>query len=424
MVLGRAAAIGASLALQMLGAHWVKPEGPARGWIAPIRITTRAHVLGGTQLLYDSQTGDVHVFWCDNLSGTTAIAYRRWIAESQMWTPTQNLSSSPWSSLSPSACLEADGTMHLVWCQIYAASEGAPADGTDILYRRYERGYWSEAQVIHHDPFYLTGGYQLVLLKAQDRLYAFASHGLASSYMYQQDGMWTDMAPWDYRISVYTGAVEGDTIHLAGFGLNSSQWMYDRYFVDAYYTRFDGQNFSEPVNISSVDGVAQDVALAIDGSGQVHLVWTDTGSPFSSESQGSALYERVWAGGEWGPNLPISTPNPNQAVRDVELVSDEAGGLHLAWSEGLLEQMRAIAVNLHYAHNDGRGWGSEEVILPSETSRENLALDATASEVYLTWMEGETPPEQALYFSTTDPSVYDTPLYPVYLPWATRPEGL
>lgn len=388
-------------------------------WIEPINLSGNNGRSTFPQVARDPASGDIHVVWNDDSPGNPEIYYRRWKNAAQTWTPPINLSASPWRDEAPDFWISSDGKANLVWTRRYAASEGAASDGTDILHRVWDGTSWSIEEVIFHNEYFLPSSYGLLLTEIRGELYLFIVFNRGFTYTHWDGTNWAPLAEWDYNLGIAFASIVADDegrLHAAGFGENSGTQPYDQYFHDAYYSAFDGNSWSPAVNLSSTDGAAQDASLAIDMDGNVHFVWSDIGSPCSSESAKSAVYERVLMGTTWNANAEIITPNDGQSIQDVEMVADENGWLHLAWAEGVMIQNGATNIDVYYQCNDGAGWSSEEVIYISPVDSMNVDLGVGNNNVYVVWEEGVSDAED-IFFSTTDPSIKATPIYKAFLPF-------
>jgi hypothetical protein len=389
-------------------------------WGFPINLSHTPGASRGPQVAVDG-AGNVHVVWSESVGGNLEVFHRRWQREPQVWTPPLSLSASPWPDWAPELWRAPDGKLHLAWCRGYTALGGATHDATEVLHRTWDGTAWSPAEVVYRNAeTYVPGGYGLAFAQdAAGGLYLFLSIGFAFTYTVNHGAGWEPLAAWNQSMGVTQAVTDGrGRLHLVGYGPNSSQTGYDQYFYDAYYIRYDGTSWTTAFNVTSTDGIAHDQALAIDAAGNVHVVWVDTGSPYSSESQGSAVYERVLGSAGWGANTEVTTPNKDQAVEDVALVQDELGQLHLAWTEGVFAPNTWEAINLtvRYRQNPGAGWLPETVVNPEGGGHSlNVDLAVGGGYAYAVWEEGPAL-GQEVFFSSTDPAIRPTPLFGWFVP--------
>jgi len=399
-------------------------------WAFPINLSRTPGASRWPRVAVDG-AGDVHVVWSESVGSNPSglspsgrsleVFHRRWRRDAQLWTPPLSLSASPWLDWAPELWRAPDGKLHLAWCRGYTALGGAPHDATEVLHRTWDGTAWSPAEVVYRNAeTFVPGGYGLTWAQdGQGRLYLFLSIGFAFTYTVNQGAGWEPLAAWNQSMGVTQAATDSlGRLHLVGYGPNSSQTGYDQYFYDAYYIHYDGTSWTTAFNVTGTDGIAHDQALALDAAGHVHVVWADTGSPYSSESQGSAVYERVLSGETWGANTPVTAPHKDQAVEDVALVRDEPGQLHLAWTEGvfLLPNWEAVNLTVRYRQNPGAGW-SPETVVNAEGGGHSLNVDLAVGGGYAhaVWEEGPAL-GQEVFFSSTDPAVRPTPLFGWILP--------
>jgi hypothetical protein len=398
----------------------VASSAASAAWGFPINLSRTPGASRGPRVAVDG-AGDVHVVWSESVGSNLEVFHRRWRRDAQVWTPPLSLSASPWPDWWPELWRAPDGKLHLAWCRGYTALGGAPHDATEVLHRTWDGTDWSPAEVVYRNgETFVPGGYGLTWAQdGQGRLYLFLSIGFAFTYTVNQGAGWESLAAWNQSLGVTQAATDSlGRLHLVGYGPNSSQTGYDQYFYDAYYIRYDGVSWTTPFNVTGTDGIAHDQALALDAAGHVHVVWADTGSPYSSESPGSAVYERVLSGESWGANTPVTTLNKDQAVEDVALVPDELGQLHLAWTEGVFAPNTWEAVNLtvRYRQNPGAGW-SPETVVNAEGGGHSLNVDLAVGGGYVhaVWEEGPAL-GQEVFCSSTDPAIRPTPLFGWFVP--------
>lgn len=384
-------------------------------WGQPIELSTPPGPAQYPQLVLDPTSGDQFCAWTDQgLGGWTEILGRRWERASGSWSPVENLSQSEWEDRSPLLFFDGRGWGLLIWTRRYAASQGAPADGTDLLWRSWDGSGWSEEGVLTHEDFALPGAYGLIPVETPDSILLFITYN--NSYrlteyragIWSERGIWSELSPWEYltfQDPVVNPALaqvvwdERGVLHAAAFGENSSQQGFDAYFRDAYYLTYDGLEWSKPLNLSATDGVASDLGMAFDREGRLHFLWSDPDSVFSSESAKSAIWERVYEDGSWSTdNTEVTVYNEAQAIADLDLTTDASGTLHLAWSEGLLVDFGHSELNMHYLAGDGATWGAEERVYSSTSNSRYPSLVVTADDgVALAWEERSPSGEHILY---------------------------
>jgi hypothetical protein len=403
----RLLAISLMLGLFLVGAVNSPVQGnePTDGW-SPAENLSRtelpAHSIHGT-LAQDPTTGDLFAVWTDDTpSDLGEIMGRRWDRASQSWLPNpslpaDNLSQSPGvTDQGPMIHFEGDGLGHLLWTRRWSA----PASATELMWRTWDGEAWSpEVMLLHTDSHY-PGNYGLIPVETPDALLLFVTFDTGYRTAEYQDGSWSEFSPWTYLDVKLAQILRDDSglMHAAAFGENSSQWEWDRWFLDAYYLAYDGAEWTEALNLSWTLGVAQDVDLALDGQGRLHFLWSDPNSVYSSESFKSAIWERVYDGSSWTINTEITPYEPDQAINGFSLATDLSGTLHLAWSEGVMVDNAHTDLDLYYQQGDGTTWGFQETIHLSMLDSRYPVLTVGDEGAALVWAAGPVT-DQDVYFS-------------------------
>ena len=365
-------------------------------------------------VVVDPATGDAFVAWTDDgVALYEEVMGRRWDHASQMWLAVENLSqSAEWArDGGPTFVFDSQGHGLLIWTRTYSASQGAPASGHDVLWRAWDGAAWSPEQVLMHGVAALPGSpgvFGLIPVQMPDAILLFITWGTSYRTAEYQDGAWSELSPWGYVNLISLAQVIADdagNLYAAGYGPNSNQSGLNYWFDDAYYltSEGDGATWSEPVNLSYTRGVATGIGLAFDGQGRLHFVWSDPDSPYSDESLTSAIWERVYDGVSWTPNVEVTAYNDAQAINGFSLTPgvDVTGTLHLAWSEGLMDGGTHVDLDIYYQSGDGMNWGSEQKVYTSTADSRYPALAVGSDGEFLTWQEvfwaGGTLPDSEVY---------------------------
>jgi hypothetical protein len=280
----------------------------------------------------------------------------------------------------------------LLWTRTYAASQGAPSDGYDLLWRKWDGSAWSPEAALLHGDSYLPGSpgtFGLIPVVMPDSILLFITWSTGYRTMEYSEGTWSALSPWIY-LDVSLADIITDNagiLHAAAYGENSNQTGYNRWFHDAYYLTYDGVQWSAPLNLSFTDGVANNVGLAFDGQGHLHFLWSDPDSVYSDESLKSAMWERVYREGAWTPNSEVTKYQEDQAINGFSLTADAGGTLHLAWSEGVMVDNAHSDLQIRYQTGSGKTWGPEQDVLASAAASRYPLVAMGDKQAYIVWQE-------------------------------------
>ncbi len=394
-----------TLTLAVLTAGLVLAAEPTL-WSPAVNLSNLPGASSQATLSHDPLSGDLFVAWADSgVAPQTEILGRRWDRATQSWLPStnlqaENLSQSEWADGGPEIFFDSQGHGLLLWTRRYAVSKGAPADSTDLMWRAWQGTSWSPEAVLLHADTYLPGTFTLIPVETPNSIFLFIVFDRGYRTTEYQNGQWSEVSPWAY-LDVSLAKIVRDAsglMHAAAYGENSSQLGWDPYFHDAYYLTYDGNAWSQPLNLSYTDGVADAVSLAFDAQGHLHFLWSDANSIYSSESTLSAIWERVRGDTGWQPNTQVTTDEPQQAINGFSLATDVSGTLHLAWSEGLWVNGVHTDLDIYYRPGDGTAWGPEQKVYTSTQESRYPSLVAGKDEVALVWHEGPSA-EREVYFS-------------------------
>jgi len=364
-------------------------------WSPPLNLSGIPGRSFQTATTRDPTSGDLFVVWTDDgVSAREEVLGRHWDQTKQKWLPAENLSKSEsWQrDGGPAIAFDNQGQGLLIWTRTYAASQGAPADGYDVLWRKWNGSAWSPEATLLHGEAYLPGSpgtFGLIPVVKADSILLFITWSTGYRTTEYSGGTWSEVSPWIY-LDVSLADIITDRagiLHVAAFGENSNQTGYNRWFQDAYYLTYDGVQWSEPLNLSFTDGVANNVGLAFDGQGHLHFLWSDPDSVYSDESLQSAIWERVYREGSWTPNSEVTKYHEDQAMNGFSLAADASGTLHLAWSEGVIVDNAHSDLQIRYQPGNGKTWGPVEDVYTSTAASRYPLVGLGEKQAYIVWQE-------------------------------------
>jgi hypothetical protein len=400
-------AVIVALALAGTAAGLTSASAPDAEWSTPVQISASPHISRWATLASDPATGDLVVAWEDHGVGQwEEILSRRWDRGSEAWTEIENLSTSEWQDENPALAFDPLGTGLLIWTRRYAEYQGAPADGTDVMWRSWDGETWSDEHVLMHIDAFMPGTFGLIPATTEDGVALFITWITEVRFTEFRNGSWSALSPWQNLTLLFpevnpqlAQVLVDDTgrVHAAAFGENNVQSGFDQYYHDAYYLTRDKENWSEPLNLSFDGGIAGGVGMAFDNQGRLHFLWSDP-KLLSSQSARSAIWERVYDGEMWTEKAEVTTDNPYQAVNGLSLTSDVNNTLHLAWSEGIIEGYWHTDLEIYYQSGDGTSWDTETKVYTSTVDSRYPRLVVDSEAASLVWEEGSAE-EKEVYAS-------------------------
>lgn len=146
------------------------------------------------------------------------------------------------------------------------------------------------------------------------------------------------------------------------------------------YARWDGSEWTQPVDVIAMPGTLQGPSIAVDQFGIIHLIWRGFGNAlyYSSASAAGATSAAAWS----APRV-LAVSNPH-----AHIVVDQAGGLHIVYPA--LDGVYYI-----YSADSGSSWTAPLLLaMPSganaTTDFARLAV-APNGDLHVVWTELELP---------------------------------
>ncbi len=296
-------------------------------WGTSTRLTWSAGSSGIPALAIDS-ADKLHLVWQDDTPGNSEIFYKKSLDGGLTWTAGQRLTSNLGSSLYPAIAVDSSANLHAVW------TDDTPGN-FEIYYKKSTDGgsTW-------------TTGQRLTSNSGSSRNPAIAVDSTANLHL-----VWEDQTPGNWEI-YYRKSTDGGT-----------SWTTSQRLT---------------LNL----GQSRSPAIAVDSTGDLHVVWTDS-TPGNSE----VYYKKSSDGGTSWITSQRLTFNSGYSVSPAIAV-DSTGDLHVVW-------MDSTPGNYEIYYSKGSNGGA------SWTARQRLTFNA-----------GESGAPAVAVDSTTDPHVVlldDTP---------------
>jgi len=321
------------------------------------------------------------------------------------WSAAVNLSNSSADSRSPAVALAPDGAVHVLWEEgeeIYHSYRGGAGwspplrvatgerptlvvDGSgtphalfanefggnwEIYYVRWECSHWTLPRNISYTSG--ASGLPRIALAPDGLLHAVwadTTPGYSVIYHGQQQGpYWINQPIPNARGSVPALAIDSQgQLHVVWQDQDTPSTPFE-----IYYSRWDGQGWSLPENVSASASAQSAIAdLSLDAKGAAYLVWEEqTGG-------GWQIYHSYGRVGYWSVPADISqSPNDCHLGR---LVVTPQQVMHVAWEEGTTLRSR------HKGAQAG-DWFPTETIASNPLGLGDVALAAASDgRVHAVW---------------------------------------
>jgi len=376
-------------------------NGPqAAPWSDPLVLSRTAGRSTFPGIVSVGPAGDLLVLWVDYATDPRGeVLARHRMGSTGAWTATVNLSASDLTDDGAFIYADAQGRVHVAW------THRGTQQGSDILYRSWENGSWSASQSLDHTSTYMPFPYGLHFVEdVSGTLWLFVTAGSGVTHTVLRDGVWEPLVPWVYipGVQVLADVVSGPDglFHVAVLGENQDApsgcdpWLYD-----AYYTTTDGTTWAPLTNLTYLGTIVYDVDLAFDADGALHFFWSDNHPRCSVDSEKSAIYRRVLQGGGWSSREEVTNPNKGQALLDLAVAVDPSGRLHVVWSEGLFDAAGlATELAIRYRWWAGGDSGEEEIVWSSSDDSINVDLAMYRGMIPVAvWEEGSSSNEEVAF---------------------------
>ncbi len=128
-------------------------------------------------------------------------------------------------------------------------------------------------------------------------------------------------------------------------------------YKEVCYKRYDGTTWSDPVQLSFGSHKSHEPTLAIDGSGNLTVVWYDYRLNYPYPDFYWNRYDAstdTWLGEE----LLFDAPLGVEMYQPV-IVAEDDGTLHLAWSDSRASTTGGTVFEIYYSTFENGSWGTE-----------------------------------------------------------------
>ena len=299
---------------------------------------------------------NVHVVWHDatNYDGSGLdgdIFYKRCDASTSLWTTTEVVSTeSSAESGAPSLAVDFVGNLHVAWFD-YTDYEGSGTD-YDIFYKRWDAptSLWKTTEVVSTES---TGG--------------SGAPSLAVDTSGNVHITWHDSTD-------YTGAGTDADIFYKRWDTSISNWT----TTEVISTESTGKSYYP--------------SLAVDTLGNVHIIWNDQTNYAGAGTDWDIFYKH-WnvSISSWTTTEVVSTESTEDSAHSL-IAIDTSGNMHIVWSDKTDYAGSGIYPDIFYKRWDASSssWTTTEVVSTESTSHSyvpSLAIDS-ARNVHVVWRDG------------------------------------
>ncbi len=350
--------------------------------------------------------GNAHISWHDETdyagSGTDwDIFYKRWNPTSSSWTTTEIVSTgSAGISAFPSLAVDTFGNVHIVWRDStdYA---GAGTD-EDIFYKRWDASIssWTTPEVVSTESteHSLTpslavdtlGNVHIAWWDLTDYDILYKQWNASSSSWTSTEVVSTEST--DDSSSPSLAVDSTGNVHIAW--VDYTDYASAGTDLDIFYKRWNSSSSSwtttEVVSTDNIDD-SSSPSLAVDSTGNVHIVWYDWTDYAGSGTDPDIFYKR-WdvATSTWTTTEVVSTES-TAGSSSPSLAVDSAGNIHVIWEDSTDYTGVGTDHDVFYKRWDSfsSSWTITEVVSTESTSNSNspsLAVNSVGS-VHIAWYD-------------------------------------
>ncbi len=284
-------------------------------------------------------------------------------------------------SHSRTVAVDPQGRVHVVW---YDDRSGH----YEIYYKVLDGSVWSPDMVLTSDgavsahPAIATGPDGSVHVVWHDR-----RHGGQPAIYYKEH----TLSGWgpDERISLADAEAIRPSIAVDGAGDVHVVWCEAHKGWQVRYRKRAAGEWQEEVALTETPGSHAFASIAVDDVGFVHVVWQGV---FETSSSGSQIYYTWFDGVTWWPAVRLSYVGDNCLAPSV--AADPGGGAHFVWHDACGEDICEI----HYMAWVQGHWHPQEAITCGSGASRNpcVAVDDTGG-VHVVWQDDRDGSQEMYY---------------------------
>jgi BNR repeat-like domain len=362
---------------------------PARAdWTLAKRLTWNEHASYRPAIAIDS-TGDLHLVWNDYIPGNGEIYYMRSRDGGNSWSANRRVTWTSGGSTEPDMAIDSSDNLHLVWCDTTPGNQ-------EIFYKRStdegatwlstQRLTWTLSESAPADIAVGSSGSLHVVW------YDFIPGNFEVFYKKSTDGG----ATWSssHRITSTSGSSCNAAIAVDSSGNPHVVWADDTSGdYEIYYKKSPdgGATWTASQRLTWNSGWSTNPAIAVDSSDRLHVVWHD-----DSSGNLEIYYRRSMNGGEtWATRQRLSW-NSGKSYYPV-IVVDSSDNLHVTWHDNTPANYE---IYYKMSSDAGINWSTAQrlTVTSGFSYHPTIAVDSSG-KVHIVW-EDDTPGNLEMYYKS------------------------
>jgi len=382
-------------------------------WISTEVVSTESTDDSYSSTIAVDGAGNAYVVWHDytNYDGSGTdddIFYKRWNATSNTWTTTEVVSTeSTDDSYDPTIAVDGAGNVHVTWEDITDYS-GSGTD-YDIFYKRWNASSstWTTTEVVSTESTDTSGSGMIAVDGARNVHMAWHDY---TNY----DGSGTDLdifyKRWNATSSSWTttevvstestGFSAFPTIAMDSTGNAHVAWYDITNYggsgtdYDIFYKRWNATSSTwTTTEVVSTESTGSSITptIAVDGTGNIHVVWYDMTNYGGSGTDYDIFYKRWNAtSSTWTTTEVVSTESTSYSYSSTIAV-DSVGNVQVAWEDMTNYGGSGTDEDIFYKRWNATSntWATTEVVSTESTGDSNsptIAVDG-AGNVHVAWYD-------------------------------------
>jgi hypothetical protein len=361
--------------------------------------------------------GNVHVVWEDlndyGGSGTDRdVFYERWNATTGTWTTTEVVSTeSTENSRAPTIAVDGFGNVHVAWWdQTNYSSCKFGTENYDIFYKRWNAtiGTWTTTEVVSTESTKNSFVPSLVVDSvgnAHVTWYDWTNYSGAGTDIDIFYKYWNATTnTWNITEVVSTestGTSWFPSLAVDVFGnvhvvwedqTNYSSCKFGTEFYDTFYKRWNATTSTwtttEVISTESTED-SRGVSIAMDVTGNAHIVWDDL-TDYGGSGSDRDLFCKRWNAttSMWTTTEVVSTESINGSA-GPSIVVDGAGNVHLTWHDIINSSGSGTDYDIFYKRWNATSstWTTVEVVSTesiNDSYNPSIAMDG-AGNLHVAW---------------------------------------